>query len=102
MLSAWDQIASDLHFSRRWVLNKHDRACEKGWTGCWRNGRHSMSYFEAKDDGIPFEQRPYKADDLLIRLAAFCGAPVRSWSYLRNHSSTPARNAAKKLFRRNR
>ena len=22
----WDQIASDLHYSRRWVLNKHDRA----------------------------------------------------------------------------
>ena len=24
----WDQIASDLHYSRRWVLNKHDRAVE--------------------------------------------------------------------------
>lgn len=24
----WDQIASDLHYSRRWVLNKHDRSVE--------------------------------------------------------------------------
>lgn len=24
----WDQIASEMHYSRRWVLNKHDRAVE--------------------------------------------------------------------------
>jgi len=24
----WDHIASDMHYSRRWVLNKHDRAVE--------------------------------------------------------------------------
>ena len=24
----WDQIAADLHYSRRWVLNKHDRSVE--------------------------------------------------------------------------
>ena len=25
---AWDQIAADMHYSRRWVLNKHERALE--------------------------------------------------------------------------
>ena len=25
---SWDQIASDLNYSRRWVLNQHDRAVE--------------------------------------------------------------------------
>lgn len=24
----WDQIAAEMHYSRRWVLNKHDRAVE--------------------------------------------------------------------------
>lgn len=24
----WDQIAADLHYSRRWTLNRHDRAVE--------------------------------------------------------------------------
>lgn len=24
----WDQIASEMHYSRRWVLNRHDRALE--------------------------------------------------------------------------
>ena len=24
----WDQIAADMHYSRRWVLNKHERALE--------------------------------------------------------------------------
>ena len=25
---AWDQIAAEMHYSRRWVLNKHERALE--------------------------------------------------------------------------
>lgn len=25
---SWDQIAADMHYSRRWVLNKHERALE--------------------------------------------------------------------------
>ena len=25
---SWDQIAEDMHYSRRWVLNKHERALE--------------------------------------------------------------------------
>ena len=24
----WDQIASEMHYSRRWVLNKHERSLE--------------------------------------------------------------------------
>ncbi|HNX63508.1 MAG TPA: DUF559 domain-containing protein [Candidatus Limiplasma sp.] len=42
-----------------------------------------MSYFEAKEDGIPFEERPYK-QTIYYPPCRFCGAPVRSWSYLRN------------------
>jgi hypothetical protein len=24
----WDQIAEDMHYSRRWVLNRHERALD--------------------------------------------------------------------------
>jgi len=42
-----------------------------------------MSYLEAKEDGIPFEQGPFR-QTTYYPPCRFCGAPVRSWSYLRN------------------
>ena len=42
-----------------------------------------MSYLEAKEDGIPFKEKPFE-QTVYYPPCRFCGAPVCSWSYLRN------------------